>query len=56
MNPGKTGLKETHLWNIYFHKALAKGKYEQVGHILSNDYILIQQQQKKIIPIKEPEI
>lgn len=60
MNPGKTGLKETPLWNIYFHKELAKSKYKQVDHVLClpNNYILIQQQQQKTtnIPIKEPEI
>lgn len=33
-NLGRTGLTETHLENIYFHKVLAKGKYEPVDNVL----------------------
>ena len=33
-NLGRTGLTETHLENICFHRVLAKGKYELVDNVL----------------------
>jgi hypothetical protein len=46
MNSGRTVLKETHLQNIYFLKAFAKDKDEQVHWFASINYKLLSNKKK----------
>lgn len=57
MNPDETGSKETHLWNIYFHKPLAKGEvWTSRSCFAFTTQLEILIQQKTIFPIQELEI